>query len=88
MALSIFMLSGCGKLSKNNSKVTSGSSSSAVTDSTFQTTGQDIEKMLSTFQNDKANITTDDGTPNATDSAINDINSALQGSQDNITGLN
>jgi hypothetical protein len=71
-----------------NTQSSTSSKSKVITDSTVQTTAQDIQKILTGIQKDTAQITTDSSSSDTTDSTINDINSSLNGGQDNIIGLN
>lgn len=67
----------------------SGPGRSTKSDSSVQGSAADIAKMLSSIQNDTAVINTDgDTSTGSTDSTINEINSALSGDDDDISGLN
>ena len=90
VVLAAAVLAGCGRLSqKTGSKSGSGTSAASSTDSSVQGSAQDIEKMLGGIQSDSASIVTGDTSgSDSTDSAINEINNALNGSQDDITGIN
>lgn len=74
-------ISGSGK--------STGAGQSAKSDSSIQGSAADIAKMLSSIQSDTAAINTDgDTTSGSTDSTINEINSALNSDDDDISGLN
>lgn len=77
----VFLLAGCGGK-------TGGSVASTGTDSAIQQNAQEIQKMLTGIESDASHITTEDETPDSADSTIDQINSALNGSQDDISGLN
>lgn len=89
MAAVILSVSGCGNTASNSVSGISGSGKPSKSDSSVQGSAADIEKMLSSMQNDTAVINTDgDTSSGSTDSTINEINSALSGDDDDISGLN